>query len=154
MFAFLDDPSELSAPSATYNYASESPSVNSDPLGLTIKRCFRAFKNPMTSALAAVGNGLGWDLVQPPLPGVKWCLAHEFLYNTATNDSQGYDPKENIKEKLKGAKCYDIPEPLGQCVWDNFKKISGKPSAYDLTTHNCQTTINQTVTYCHCKGVK
>jgi hypothetical protein len=46
------------------------------------------------------------------------------------------------------------PGKLGKCVWDNFQGIAGSQDAYDLTTHNCQITINQTVTYCKCRGVK
>ena len=143
------DPLGLKGGLSLFAYGDLSPIGNSDPRGLIVWRCFRPLKFP--------GNLLPsvpfLALIQPPVPGVRACPAHEFLYNDAgKGSSQGYDPSNDQPEDFKKSLCYSVPEPLGQCVWDNFKKIHGSSSAYDLFRHNCQTTINQTITYCKCSG--
>jgi hypothetical protein len=85
--------------------------------------------------------------VQPPIPGVRAFLGHEYLYNTQTRQSKGFDPDESRPEKGV-ALCYTIAEPLGQCVWNNFDRIAGPKDKYNLLTNNCQITINRTVSVC------
>ena len=36
------------------------------------------------------------ELRSPPFPGVRACLMHEYLYNTNTGTSLGFDPKEMV----------------------------------------------------------
>lgn len=119
-----------------------------DPLGLEIRRCFRQFSNPRTRAVAGLVNILfGWYAIQPPVPGVRACLQHEYVFNTATGDSYGYDPAEVVRETGRDI-CYVIPEPIGQCVWNNIRQIAGSMSNYDLLTRNCQTAVNDAVRNC------
>jgi RHS repeat-associated protein len=131
-----------------FQYAAADPLSNTDPLGLTIYRCFRPFRNPRTRALALYLDVVWhWSVIQPPVPGVRGCLQHEYLYNSDISRSYGFDPKEFVQESGNDL-CYQIPEPLGSCVWDNFPKVAGSMERYNLLTNNCQTTINKTIQKC------
>lgn len=44
--------------------------------------------------------------------------------------------------------CYDIPDPIEQCVWDNFQAVAGSRDEYGFLGNNCQTTINETIQLC------
>jgi RHS repeat-associated protein len=142
------DPIGLRAGNNLFQYAASNPVGSSDPLGLVIKRCFRPFLNTKTKVMAAYfGFVWGWYAVQPPIPGVSGCLGHEYLYDTDNGQSQGFDPKENVKESGDDL-CYTIPEPLGACVWKNFEQTAGPASKYNLMNNNCQSTINKTIAKC------
>ena len=131
-----------------FQYGASNPVVAIDPLGLEIRRCFRPFSSPRTRALAFIaGTASGWFAIQPPVPGARACLMHEYLYNTELRDSQGFDPGEHIHETGNDI-CYTIHEPVGSCVWTNFRETAGPEAWYDLLWNNCQTTINDTVQRC------
>jgi len=149
---FLSEDPVRSADNA-YVYVANMPVIATDPSGLVIKRCYRTFSGAKNKVLGGLALASALGAVQPPVPGTKWCPMHEYLYNTETGTAQGYDPKEkNAKETGKNI-CYDIPEPLGKCVWENFEKVHGPTSNYSLLTNNCQTSINDTVQYCQqCKA--
>jgi len=130
-----------------YRYAASSPLVYDDPLGLAIKQCFRPFRSRRLLTLTVIGYLVGWTYIQPPLPGVRGCLAHEYVYNTTTGDSYGYDP-HNIARETGRDLCYTIPEPIGQCVWDNIQQLAGSMANYNFLTRNCQTSVNDAIEFC------
>jgi hypothetical protein len=85
--------------------------------------------------------------IQPPVPGSRAFLGHEYIYDTDTGLSQSYDPAEDQPES--GADlCYTIPEPTGHCVWKNFGKVAGPRENYRFLRHNCQIAVNDTVHMC------
>jgi len=132
-----------------FQYGASDPIDAMDPLGLEIRRCFRPFSNPRTRLIATVvGIATGWSAIQPPVPGVRACLGHEYLYNTARADSMGFDPNEHSVHETGRDICYTIPEPIGSCVWRLFRETAGPEAWYDLLWNNCQTTINETVERC------
>ena len=93
-------------------------------------------------------------LIQPPVPGVRLCPMHEYIFNTDIGKSKGYDPNEDKPESGRGPFCTDIPEPLGSCVWQNWDALRPKPSEYGLTDNNCQDAVNRVVEYCRkCRGM-
>jgi RHS repeat-associated protein len=102
-----------------YTYVNNDPADASDPSGLVIRRCYRMFSSVTNKVLGGLALASVGGVVQPPVPGTRWCPMHEYLYNTDTGMSQGYDPKENVRESGKNI-CYDIKEPMGTCVCDNF----------------------------------
>jgi RHS repeat-associated protein len=130
-----------------YSYVANDPVDATDPTGMVIRRCYRSFSSTTNKILGALALASIFGAVQPPVPGTRLCPMHEYLFNTDTGQYQGYDPKEKARETGKNI-CYDIPEPLGTCVWANFEKVHGPMSDYKLMSHNCQTTINDTVNYC------
>jgi RHS repeat-associated protein len=139
----------LGGDSNLYRYVVNDPINLADPSGLAIKRCFRPFKSPRLLLFSAVTAGTfpEWMLIQPPVPGSRAFLGHEYIYNTDIGKSQSYDPAEDQQES--GADlCYTIPEPTGQCVWKNFRKVAGPISNYDSLRHNCQIAVNDTVRTC------
>jgi RHS repeat-associated protein len=120
-----------------------------DPNGLEIRRCFRQFGSPRDLYLSSIAVTLFPSLlaIQPPVPGVRAFLGHEYLYNTRTRTSMAFDPARDRPESGNDL-CYTIPEPLGQCVWNNFTGVAGPRENYNLLTNNCQITINRTVSVC------
>jgi hypothetical protein len=72
---------------------------------------------------------------------------HEYLYNTDTNESRGFDPREEKKESGKGI-CWDLPEPTGTCAWNNFYKAAGPPSSYGFFSHNCHDAVQDAMDSC------
>ena len=132
-----------------YSYAFADPVNLIDPGGTTIERCFRIFDSGKARVIAAavVLTHPSLLVLQPPVPGVRAYPGHEYLYNAETHQSQGYDPNQDRQESGDDL-CYKIPEPLGQCVWKNFRRIAGPTKNYNSITHNCQITINDTVRAC------
>ena len=142
------DPIGLRGGYNLFQYAAADPVGTSDPLGLEIRRCFRPFGNPRTRFIAAVAAAVfQWHIFQPPLPGARACLMHEYIFNTTTGTSMGYDPREMVQETGRDI-CYPIPEPVGTCVWNEFAQTAGPLQNYDLLRNNCQTTVNETVRRC------
>jgi RHS repeat-associated protein len=123
-----------------YAYVDNRPTIWTDPSGLVIKRCFRPLKGGASSVIAAF-LPLAF-LVQPPVPGVSFCPAHEYIFNTATGMSKGHGPGQEPPETGKDL-CYVIPEPVGQCVWDNWN-----PGPYRVASNNCEEAINNAVSRC------
>ena len=132
-----------------YRYALNDPINLADRSGLAIKRCFRPFNSPRLVLLSAVVQGSfpPWMLIQPPVPGSRAFLGHEYIYDTDTGLSQSYDPAEDQPES--GADlCYTILEPTGHCVWKNFGKVAGPRENYRFLRHNCQIAVNDTAHMC------
>ena len=63
--------------------------------------------------------------------------------------SSGFDPSEDRPETGNDL-CYPLPEPLGQCVWDNFDQVGKGHADYDFLRNNCQISIERTIRHCRC----
>ncbi len=132
-----------------YAYVGNDPVNSEDPDGLAIKRCYRQFASTKLRLFTAGAYTFVpiWAVVSPPVPGVRSFLGHEYLYNTDLRESQGFDPRDDREETGRDI-CYEIPEPFGLCVWNNFEGTSGPREDYDFLKNNCQTTINETLKRC------
>lgn len=147
-----EDPLDLSTGQGLYPYVRNNPLTFIDPYGLKIQQCFRPLAGAGVVITVAGAMMFFPFLLQPPVPGSSLCPMHEYLYNTDTGDSWGYDPR-NIRREDGRGRCSDIPEPLGSCVWRNAPRLNPDQSKYNLLTNNCQTAINRTVDYCRgCEG--
>jgi hypothetical protein len=121
-----------------------------DPTGLKIQQCFRPFRGGMLGLTIFGTAFFPWIVLQPPVPGVAWCPMHEYLYNTDLppgQNSWGFDPWQNWPEQGNDP-CWDIPEPLGACVWKNAPILFPDRSKYRTVWNNCQTSINAIKDYC------
>ncbi|HEV2721302.1 MAG TPA: RHS repeat-associated core domain-containing protein, partial [Thermoanaerobaculia bacterium] len=142
------DPFGLFGSMNLYSYANGDPVLAIDLLGLKVYQCFRPLSNPWLNLLRLIP---GLMIAQPPAPGSKWCPMHEYIYNDSGGGrSMGFDPKEaGVKDEAGPAKdrCYEILEPVGQCVWKNFPSTANaKP--YNFFKWNCQISVEATKTKC------
>jgi RHS repeat-associated protein len=123
-----------------YAYGLNSPMRFTDPSGLIIKQCFRALKAAPFLFLAAV--------VSPPIPGNTACPMHEYLYNTDTGQSKGFDPNEDSTQETGQNICWPIPEPIGSCAWNKFESTYRATGPYNLLFHNCHHAIEDAKSSC------
>jgi hypothetical protein len=111
-----------------------------DPTGLAIKQCFRALKLVPFAFLGGV--------ISPPIPGNTLCPMHEYLYNTDTGESKGFDPNEDSTHETGQNICWTIPEPMGTCAWNKFEPTYRAKGPYNLFTHNCQNAVEDAKDAC------
>jgi RHS repeat-associated protein len=130
-----EDPSRFAQGVNWYSYVRNSPIELTDPTGLTIRQCFRPFGGLL--AIATVGI-----LISPPIPGNNWCPMHEYLFNSDNGQVRDFDPyRARAHESGSNLFCYDLPEPLGTCVWNTIASTGTGGGPYDLLEHNCQSSI-------------
>ena len=138
-FLSEDTPQYQRGPNA-YAYGLNSPMRFTDPSGLIIKQCFRALKAVPFLFLGAV--------VSPPIPGNTLCPMHEYLYDTDTGQSKGFDPNEDSTQETGQNICWTIPEPMGSCAWNKFEPTYRARGPYNLLFHNCQHAIEDAKSAC------
>lgn len=128
-----------------YAYVGNEPTQFRDPSGEKIQRCYRPMKWPLTPLIVFLP-------ISPPVPGNNLCPMHEYLYDTDTGQSVGFDPRETKPENGRGI-CYDVPEPVGTCAFQAFFSPANYGQKFHFLTNNCQDAIDRAIGWCrhnHC----
>lgn len=66
---------------------------------------------------------------------------------THAGESKGFDPREERAESGHGV-CWDIPEPVGTCAWNNFYSAAATGGSYNFFFHNCHNAVDDAVDRC------